>query len=527
MKTYFDQLCQWLRRYHLLALIVILAFAFFTRIYRLDQPERYVFDEVYHALTSKLIARNDVRAYEWWNPPVEPDTAVDWLHPPLAKYTQATMMLVFGENSFGWRFSSVVFGVLVIAATYQLTKELFHSKLMSLTAAFLTACDGLLLVQSRIAMNDIHVTFMILVTMIVYLKYRRSLAEDTIAPAVKSARKRSPKLPVLELLSLGTPRTKWLLALTGLCAGLAMGTKWSGLFVLVLVIGTEGILTLISLGRRYWQLTHPPKKSLAILPGTVVPELLIFSLRKLVLSVLCLLVVPVGVYVASYTHMFLQGKTLFCFEDKPIQGQCYYERFEKNGKVTFEGYLSHFGELHHQILWYQTNLKATHNYQSRPWQWFLDVKPVWFHVDYSNPEKSVNIYAFGNPALFWWGDVAVILSVIAIGLAVGFKLAHRHFEASWLTFPMLFLVAGYFIVWLPWQLSPRIMFFYHYAPAVPLLAIILTVWLKKLARHNVIIPSMVVASIAACFGIWYPHWTGLPVPKEWADRIYFALKSWR
>src|SRR5438105_1782547 len=81
----------------IVALILILLFATIGRFYRLSLPSVYYFDEVYHALTAKLIARNDVRAYEWWNEPVEPNTAVDWLHPPLAKYTQALSMKVFGE----------------------------------------------------------------------------------------------------------------------------------------------------------------------------------------------------------------------------------------------------------------------------------------------------------------------------------------------------------------------------------------------------------------------------------------------
>src|SRR5574340_687517 len=94
-----------LQVYYRPILILILAFSFFTRIVRLDVPQRYIFDEVYHALTAKLIARGDHRAFEWWNLPVEPNTAVDWLHPPIAKYTQALAIKLLGENSFAWRLS--------------------------------------------------------------------------------------------------------------------------------------------------------------------------------------------------------------------------------------------------------------------------------------------------------------------------------------------------------------------------------------------------------------------------------------
>ena len=161
---------KFLIKYHYLLLVLIISFAFFSRVIRVHVPDRYVFDEVYHALTSKLIARNDVRAYEWWNKPVEEDTAVDWLHPPYAKYTQALFIKIYGENTFGWRISSVIFGVLVIVMVYKLSYELFENKNLSLLATLLASLDGLLLVQSRIAMNDIHVTFFILLTFLFYVR---------------------------------------------------------------------------------------------------------------------------------------------------------------------------------------------------------------------------------------------------------------------------------------------------------------------------------------------------------------------
>jgi len=115
-------------RYYPQFLLMILAFTFFTRMYRLNIPERYEFDEVYHAVTAKLMVDGDMRAYEWTNPPPEPNTAVDWLHPPYAKLTQAASMSIFGKNSFGWRFSSVIFGVLVVYVTAKIAEELFNKK---------------------------------------------------------------------------------------------------------------------------------------------------------------------------------------------------------------------------------------------------------------------------------------------------------------------------------------------------------------------------------------------------------------
>jgi dolichyl-phosphate-mannose-protein mannosyltransferase len=498
---------QFLKKYHYLLLIIILCFAFLTRIVRLHVPERYVFDEVYHALTAKLIARDDVRAYEWWNPPVEKDTAVDWLHPPYAKYTQAFFIKTFGENSFGWRISSVIFGVLVIVMVYKLSYELFNNKNLSLLATLLASLDGLLLVQSRIAMNDIHVTFFILLTFLFYIRYKNN-------------------------------KKIHLLLLTGLSAGLAIGTKWSGLFALLTVLFFEGIEYL-----KVFIAMLKKKKSVSE----------IIQLKKVLLLFISLGIIPIVMYLLSYSHMFLQGKSLLCFEQKQTSGKCYFERIQFGDK-TWEGYLSHFGELHRQIWWYQTNLEATHSYQSRPYQWFLNLRPVWMHVNYQDSGIG-NIYAQGNSILFWTGGFTALLSVVLLITQYCTKLLRfvqkkRRQKRSKKTTSVsilvkkiatyttpnyfLFLLFAYFAVWLPWQLSPRIMFFYHYTPAVPLLTIILAYWLIKISTITYqtkpigkYLFTVILLLISVNFIVFYPNWTALVLPKGIMDPIYFALQSWK
>lgn len=507
-------------------LILILFFAFFTRINRLNIPERYIFDEVYHVVTAKLIARNDPRAFEWWNAPIEPNTAVDWLHPPLAKYTQAFFIKTLGENSFAWRLSSVIFGTMLIALVAKLADQLFDDKRISLLAALLASLDGLLLVQSRIAMNDIHVTFFILLTLIFYQK------------------------------RLKTKQEKKYLLLSIISAGLAMASKWSGIFILIFIGGWELIKHLSQL------------KSFKKL--FTLDEYNWFFSRFVVF-----LFIPLIIYISSYSMMFLQGKTFICNQDVPIQGECYFENFKWGDRTWYSGYVSHFVELHKQIFWYQTHLEATHTYQSRPFQWFLDLKPVWFHVDRPNDTQIANIYSFGNPLLFWIGDVFIFVSLIII-IAKLFDNILRLNEAklsasrsnkiiSRFSFDLpacagrlrftrkikttnfsslIFILVAYFIVWLPWQFSPRIMFFYHYTPAVPLLSINLAYWLIKIAdskskkitlypggnrqlSYTQLFSLLAFGSILLAFIIWYPHWTAIPMPKWWVENVYFFLKSWQ
>lgn len=517
-----------IEKYYGLLLGVVLFFAMVTRLNNLAHPPTYIFDEVYHALTAKLMARNDVRAFEWWNPPVEPTTAVDWLHPPLAKYTQALSMRIFGENSFGWRFSSAVFGVLTIFMVAVLSKAWFKSSSISLLAAFLASLDGLLLVQSRIAMNDIHVTFAILLTMWCYHQFRTHRQDGL--------------------------HNLWLLA-TGVSCGLAVGSKWSGLFVVLAVWVFESSEFL-------WHVIRKVRASDAAGRFKSLLQNLFMVNKARLRAVLALFILPLTLYVLSYSLMFAQGKSLICTGNAPVQGQCYC-RMDSSwwvtflstvfppGKETFMSWearggctrlISHFWELHHQIWGYQTTLEATHPYQSRPLEWFLDLRPVWMYVNYQD-DKISNIYAIGNPLLFWIGDLVIIYFVF---VAIARSLPHVEAIAknwnkpaklptlTWTPFTIALLT--YFMVWLPWQKSPRIMFFYHYTPAVPFLCILFAYFLVTSLNHPQLKENRdfmknayltVVALIVVVFLIWYPNWTGIPVVTEWANRWYFAVPSWK
>jgi len=541
------------KQYHLSLLLCILAFAFVTRVYQLAEPQKYVFDEVYHAITVKLIAQNDPRAFEWWHPPIEPGAMVDWLHPPIAKYTQALGVLAFGPNSFGWRISSALFGVGVVWLVYVLAKEWFGTS-VGLTAALLASFDGLLLTQSRIAMNDIHVTFFILLTVIAYNKYCRCCQFYRDSARVRGevvvrntardrrevdVRKHARNRDTLNALTndLAASRRWWFLA-TAISAGLALGSKWSGFFVIVAILLFETLRFGWKFSLRVLEQFSGPQKS-----GKVqkVAKKIDTSISQFVSSQFLFLLIVAAIYVTSYGQAFLQGKTL-----------------------------SHFTGLHNQIWRYQVGLRATHGYQSRPWQWFLNLRPVWYDVEYHKAGPASNIYAFGNPVLQW---VGVVMVLVTLGWwaqqgwrgwkgrqgwrggqarqarkGVSFFQTKQRDRSMWLSrlnrlslsmqlaldanrpgttnnwLGLAVLTICYFIVWLPWQLSPRIMFYYHYTPAVPFLVILIAYWLQKLGSARLTLGVIVACAVA--FLIWYPRWIGL-VPAPWEVILYAALPGWK
>ncbi|MDZ7586156.1 MAG: glycosyltransferase family 39 protein [Patescibacteria group bacterium] len=151
--------------------LLLIAFAF--RLFNLGMPEAYIFDEVYHVPSLRAISQNNPNAYDPYAKAPEPNTAYDWLHPPLAKLFQAGSVKLLGDNSFAWRFPSVIFGTISIAALYFFTLTVFNNQSLALLAAAIFSFDNLQLTMSRIAMNDIFVTTWIILALTFF--YRKNL----------------------------------------------------------------------------------------------------------------------------------------------------------------------------------------------------------------------------------------------------------------------------------------------------------------------------------------------------------------
>lgn len=206
---------------------------------------------------------------------------------------------------------------------------------------------------------------------------------------------------------------------------------------------------------------------------------------------------------------------------------------------------SKFVELQKQMWWYHTGLRATHPYQSQFWQWPLDLRPVWFWVDYKD-KTTANIYNLGNPAIFWGGDIAVVVLLFLIfkffilnlsrklrDPAVAGKsiLNNKIMNSKTLNilnskdvFGLLFMLSGLLGFWLPWARSPRIMFFYHFLPSLMFVIIILA-WILSIIKDKRIVFGYLII-VTVLFIYFSPILYGFPVPKELVDQ-FFWIKSWR
>ena len=166
---------------------LIITFALILRLWRLNLPTGYIFDEVYYAKNANSLIRNGVEL----NAQGQAEFIV---HPPLGKWLIGIGIKVFGNDEFGWRISAAVIGTLSVVLIYLITKELFKSLFLSNVAAALMALDGLALVMSRVALLDIFLMFFILLAF--YFLIKNDL---------------------------------WL---SGVAIGLAAATKWSAIFLI-------------------------------------------------------------------------------------------------------------------------------------------------------------------------------------------------------------------------------------------------------------------------------------------------------
>jgi dolichyl-phosphate-mannose--protein O-mannosyl transferase len=201
---------------YLAPISIIIGFALTLRLWRLDLPKGYIFDEVYYAKDAASLITHGVELNE--------DGMAEFVvHPPLGKWLIGIGIKLFGNNEFGWRVIAAVVGSASVLLIYLIVQRLFNSLFLSNIAAALFALDGLHLVMSRVALLDIFLMFFILLSF--YLILRDNL---------------------------------WL---SGVIIGLASATKWSAVFVIPLLILLTVNLSRANLatwGKRFSQFVLTP-----------------------------------------------------------------------------------------------------------------------------------------------------------------------------------------------------------------------------------------------------------------------------
>ena len=443
---------------------LLLLFAAVIRLVRLDIPKELVFDETYYA--------KDACLYLGYLPETCGLTGTaeqSYVHPPLGKWLIAAGIKLFGNDSFGWRISALVFGVGLVLVVYLLADRLFRNRWISLTSALLVATDFLLFVQSRIAMLDIFLAFFIALGFL-FLAIDR---EAVVAIREHLATGNGPP-PVRRL---GNRLA------SGVVFGLALSVKWSAVYAMAAaaLLGLGWTVGLWRMRRERDVDEHPERRADG--RGGL--------LKDAALTALAFGLVPLMVYLASYSEWFVNESSNECAYTVPADSD---DRFISAGFYGLTegeclkgatGLALNFADLHDRVADYHLHLTASHPYQSKAWTWPLVLRPVAYFYEGAYGRSS-EIIGMANVVTWYAALVALVWLTI------------RSLR-SWR--PEGVVLAGFAAQYVPWLAVSRPLFFFYMTPAVPFLMIGLAVGLNALRQRGRGWRRLVVAFLIVGVGV--------------------------
>ena len=406
----------------ILPISIITIFSLIIRIWHLNLPKGYIFDEIYYAKNANSLIEHGVELDE--------QGGADFIvHPPLGKWLIGIGIKIFGNNEFGWRIIPALVGTACVILIYLIAQRLFNSIFLSSAAALLMALDGLALVMSRVALLDIFLIFFMLLAF--YFILTNNL---------------------------------WL---SGVAIGLAGASKWSGFFLIPLIIA-------LTINWKNLQLSS--------------------LLRRLVQFIF----IPIGVYFITWIGWILNSNGW--------------------GRQSGDNLFISLWKYHIEILGFHRDLSEKHTYNANPWSWLVLGRPTSFY--YESPSDcgaascAQEILAIGTPVL-WWA------SIFAIAITAGLFIVSKDRIAA-------FILAGIAGTYLPWFLiQGRTMFYFYAISILPflILALIYTFnWALKYKDYRKYIGVFIIV-VAINFIYFLPIFLGIQMPySDWLDRMW--LPSW-
>lgn len=423
-----------------------------------DQNSSY-FDEIYHPRTA-LEHLNNIYPYEV-------------SHPPLGKLIISAGISLFGMTPFGWRFMGALFGVLMLPVLYVFLKNLFGKTPVAACGTCLFAFDFMHLVQTRIATIDTYGVFFILVSY--YFMYR------WLAVPAGSQLRRS----VLPLF------------LCGLAWGVGCASKWTVVYAGA-GLALLWLLGLILKGREWQALAAQREEELNPAP---LPRFGPFVAGTVALSVLFFVLLPAGIYVASYTPYELAAAA-------------------RDGvSPSLAHLLSTVWDNQVFMLTYHQGVHTPHPYESYWYQWIVDGRPILYYrdLDYANTLGVKSLFAsFNNPLVSWEG--------LAAFFAVLIQTIRRKSGKG------LFILIAILAQFVPWLFIGRILFAYHYFPTVLFLVFAITYLMNDMFTRRRRGYRLAVYGFTGCtvalYALFYPALTGLYMPVWYSHTFLRWLPSW-
>ncbi len=440
------------------------------------------FDEIYHART----------AYEHLHGQAPYETT----HPPLGKLLMSVGIAIFGMTPFGWRFAGALIGVLMLPALYLLALQLTHKRSIATVSMLAFSLDLMHYTQTRIATIDSFPVFFILLSYLCMVRYLQTdlFAADAEKPRLFDRCLRRSLIP---------------LALSGLFMGLAIASKWIGLYSAVGL----ALLFFVAVYRQYRVSNvacglDVERAGLDDGQKARVRAAQDFTLKRILITcgfcVIFFVLVPCVIYYL-----------------------CYIPYLSPTGPVTLKRVIdAQIGMLNYHST---PGLGMDHPFQSPWWQWPFILKPMWFAQDHYEPAGyESTIMCLGNPWIFYIGAIAMLGALAAcaakyLNLRSGVSLRQGDGD---LTLPVL--AVGFLAQYLPWVLVPRSMYMYHYFASVPFIIMATAWWLDRLPnsrpRLRTGVMALYLVGALVFFVMFFPYASGWLTSTDWLDAMKWFSK---
>jgi dolichyl-phosphate-mannose-protein mannosyltransferase len=429
------------------------------RFWGLDRFNEFVFDEVYYA----KFANNYLTGTKFFNS-----------HPPLSQYLIAIGIwigdrLPFGQDTknlltgslhstFSYRWMNALFGSfippVVAAIAYQLSSRLSYAFL----AALLISLDGLFLVDSRYALNNVYLICFGLVG----------------------------QLCVLMAIRAGEIHRLRLMICAGISFGASIACKWNGLWFLI------GVYILLLIANIWMAINRYPLLNHGVAEDSLLDQLTKIRLETVIIY---LGILPIIVYSLLWIPHLIQNPTPN-FIDVQLAIFNYHDRVGNGTEI--------------------------HPYCANWYTWPLLMRPLAYYFNQYKPDYYHDVHAMGNPVLWWLAFAAILgCSWLLIKDRLTNQQVARQqvesFNLHELGIPIFFLT-NYLINLLPWVKVTRCLFIYHYMGAVLFaimgLAWFVDRWLRSSSKFWQAAGLTTIFMVAASFVFWLPIYLGLPIEKS-------------
>ncbi|MEB3293785.1 MAG: phospholipid carrier-dependent glycosyltransferase [Synechococcales bacterium] len=491
------------------------------RFWGLERFNTLVFDEVYYV----KFANNYLTHTPFFDG-----------HPPLSKYIIAMGMAIGNKLPWGqtvvndfagsirstwsYRWLNALLGSCIPLVIAGLTYYLSFRPRFALLAGFLAAVDGLFLVESRYALNNIHLVLFGLLGQVCFLIAARQGGWKS-----------------------------WLwLPLAGSFFGAAVSVKWNGLWFLLATYALwlpTAIFQLMQLaGQKFQNLSLPAipwqGRSLGEQIGRLNPIAVLLGLCVIPTLVYYLLWIPHLIQNPSETFIELQKKIFAYHQGSSVMGDVH------PYCSTWNTWLS---MRYPVVYFYRRGIDPTQVLVPNS-------------ADRALADSAIyDVHSMGNPALWWLSTLAIGITLAVVFLQTCFKItdlfqprpanpvaasptestpvhqqarlrftpwANRLFHAKPLSsdhWIAVYLAINYLTNLLPWTRISRCAFLYHYMGSLIFATIALAWWFDRALQNRnpdlKTIVQLLVVLIVLAFIWWMPVYLGLPL-----DETGYRLRMW-